>query len=238
MCGRYTLATPDPAAVRARFPVGEEVAIQRRYNVAPSDDVLAVTTDREGAPCGELLRWGFVPTWARSPDTGLKMINARLETAPRSPAFGRAFERYRCLIVADGFYEWRAASGLGPAGRRGPKQPFHITRSDGEPFAFAGLWSVWYGDAGRKIRSCAILTAAANSAIAPLHDRMPVILPPEHEAAWLDASTPSDEMAELLVGLPASEVALHAVGQAVNDARYDGPDCLLPAVHPDQAALF
>jgi putative SOS response-associated peptidase YedK len=238
MCGRYTLATPDPADLRARFPVGEAVEIHRRYNVAPSDDVLAVTADRDGAPRGELLRWGFVPTWATSPEAGLKMINARLETAPRSPAFGRAFERYRCLIVADGFYEWRDSGGLGPGGRRGPKQPFHITRSDGEPFAFAGLWSIWYGDDDQKIRSCAILTTAANAAIAPLHDRMPVILSPEYEAAWLDASTPRDRIAEVLAGLSASKLALRAVGQAVNDARYDGPDCLLPAVHPDQAALF
>jgi putative SOS response-associated peptidase YedK len=238
MCGRYTLATPDPADVRARFPVGEEVDIRRRYNVAPGDGVLAVTFDHAGAPRGELLRWGFVPTWAKKPETGLKMINARVETAPRSPAFGRAFERYRCLIIADGFYEWRAASGLGAGRRRGAKQPFHITRADGELFAFAGLWSIWHGDDGQRIRSCAILTTAANSAIAPLHDRMPVILAPQHESAWLEASTPRDELDEILVGLAPSAVALAPVGQAVNDARYDGPDCLLPAVHPGQAALF
>ena len=238
MCGRYTLATPDPADVRARFPVGEEIEIRRRYNVAPSDDVLAVTADREGAPRGELLRWGFVPTWAKSPDTGLKMINARIETASQSPAFGRAFERYRCLIVADGFYEWRAASGVAVGARRGPKQPFHITRADRELFAFAGLWSIWYGDDDQRIRSCAILTTASNAAIAPLHDRMPVILSPEHEAAWLDPSTPGDQMAEMLVGLSPADVALQPVGQAVNDARYDGPDCLAPAVHPGQASLF
>src|SRR6201999_3278168 len=97
MCGRYTLATPDPADIRARFPVGEQIEIRRRYNVAPGDDVLAVTTDREGAPRGELLRWGLVPSWAKGPDTGLKMINARVERAAESPAFGRPFERYRCL---------------------------------------------------------------------------------------------------------------------------------------------
>ena len=135
--------------------------------------MLAVTTDREGAPRGELLRWGLVPTWAKGPDTGLKMINARLETADESPAFRRAFERYRCLIVADGFYEWRADPAASTRGRRAPKQPFHITRADGGLFAFAGLWSIWYGDDEQKIRSCAILTVPANSAIAPLHDRMP-----------------------------------------------------------------
>jgi putative SOS response-associated peptidase YedK len=238
MCGRYTLATPDPADIRARFAVGESIEIRRRYNVAPGDDVLAVTTDREGVPRGDLLRWGLVPTWAKGPDTGLKMINARLETAPESPAFRRAFERYRCLIVADGFYEWRADPAAGPRSRRGSKQPFHITRGDGEAFAFAGLWSIWHGEDDEKIRSCAILTVPANAAIAPLHDRMPVILAPEHEAAWLDVSTPREQVTEIAAGLPPSDVALQAVGQAVNDARYDGPECLMPAVHQGQAALF
>ena len=108
MCGRYTLASADPAAIRARFPVGESVAIATRYNVAPGDQVLAVTADREGTPRGELLRWGLVPSWAKTPETGLKMINARVETVDARPAYRRAFERFRCLIIADGFYEWRA----------------------------------------------------------------------------------------------------------------------------------
>ena len=137
--------------------------------MAPGDEVLAVTTDRDGIPRGELLRWGLVPSWAKQPDTGLKMINARVETVADRPAFKRAFERYRCLIIADGFYEWRRQ----PAG---PKQAFHITRSNGGLFAFAGLWSIWYGEGDRKLRTCTILTTAASSAIAPLHDRMPVIL--------------------------------------------------------------
>jgi putative SOS response-associated peptidase YedK len=238
MCGRYTLATLDPADVRARFPVGEAIEVRRRFNVAPGDDVLAVTTDREGAPRGELLRWGLVPTWAKSPETGLKMINARLETAREKPAFRKAFERYRCLIVADGFYEWKADAAARNSRGRSAKQPFHITRADGELFAFAGLWSIWYGDNDQKIRSCTILTVPSNSAISPLHDRMPVILSPEHEAAWLDAATPAVEVTEIAAGLPPSDVALRAVGTAVNDARYDGPECLMPAVDPGQAALF
>src|ERR1700730_6275863 len=180
MCGRYTLATPNPADVRARFPIGESVEIRRRYNVAPGDDVLAVTTDREGAPRGDLLRWGLVPTWAEKPDTGLKLINARIETVAERPAFRRAYQRFRCLIVADGFFEWQPTPG-------GPKQPFHITRADRKPFAFAGLWSIWYGEDDAKLRSCTILTTAANSAVAPLHDRMPVILHPDAEQAWLDS---------------------------------------------------
>ena len=231
MCGRYTLATPDPAAVRARFAVGESVEIRRRYNVAPGDHVLAVTTDREGRPRGELLRWGLVPSWAKRPDTGLRMINARVETASQRPAFRRSFERFRCLIIADGFYEWQAM----PAG---PKQPFHITRADGEVFAFAGLWSIWHAQDGATLRTCTILTTAANSTIAPLHDRMPVILAREAETAWLDAATAPEQLTEILGGLASGHTALHAVGRAVNDARYDGPECLEPAIESAQAALF
>jgi putative SOS response-associated peptidase YedK len=233
VCGRYTLATPDPFDVRARFPVGESVAIEQRFNVAPGDDVLAVTTDREGAPRGELLRWGLVPSWSKSADTALKMINARVETVTERPAFKRAFERYRCLIIADGFYEWRKPDETHPR-----KQPFHITRDDGGLFAFAGLWSIWYAPDETKLRSCTILTTGANEAIASLHDRMPVILAPEHERAWLDPSMSPPELHELLAGLAPEHTALRAVGTAVNDARYDGPDCLAPPSEDAQATLF
>jgi putative SOS response-associated peptidase YedK len=231
MCGRYTLAAPDPAAIRDRFPIGESIEVRQRFNVAPGDEVLAVTTDREGTPRGDLLRWGLVPSWAKSPDTGLKMINARLETVSERPAYRRAFERFRCLIVADGFYEWQATD-------RGPKQPFHITRDDRRLFAFAGLWSIWYGPDDTKLRSCTILTTAANSAISGLHDRMPVILAPEAESAWLDTSTPAEQLSEILAGLPAGRTAVAPVGFAVNDARYDGPECLAPPAPDPQSALF
>jgi putative SOS response-associated peptidase YedK len=231
MCGRYTLSSPTPFDVRGRFPIGESIEVAQRFNVAPGDDVLAVTTSREGESRGELLRWGLVPSWAKSPDTGLKMINARVETVAERPAYRRSFERFRCLIVADGFYEWRRMPS-------GPKQAFHITRDDAGLFAFAGLWSIWHGEDDRKLRSCTILTRAANSAIVSLHDRMPIILAPDAEAAWLDASTPPAALAELLHGLPATRTALRAVGPAVNDARYDGPECLAPPVETAQTALF
>jgi putative SOS response-associated peptidase YedK len=231
VCGRYSLATPDPAAVRARFPVGESIEIRQRFNVAPGDDVLAVTTDKQGVPRGDVLRWGLVPSWAKSPDTGLKMINARVETVSERPAYRRSFERYRCLIIADGFYEWRRE----PAG---PKQPFHITRDDGGLFAFAGLWSIWYAPDGEsKLRTCTILTTAANAAISSLHDRMPIILAPEHERAWLDHAARPAELAPLLEGISPDRTALRAVSAAVNDARYDGPECLNDPVQA-QASLF
>jgi putative SOS response-associated peptidase YedK len=234
VCGRYSLATPDPDSLRARFPIGESIEVRTRYNVAPGDDVLAVTTDREGQPRGDLLRWGLVPSWAKSADTGLKMINARLETVTEKPAFRRSFERFRCLIVADGFYEWRRAQT--PTG--GPKQPFRITRTDGQVFAFAGLWSIWHADDETTLRTCTILTTAANAAIESLHDRMPVILAPGAESSWLDISTPRSELREILSGLPAESTGVTEVGFAVNDARYDGPECLTPPAPSAQEALF
>jgi len=231
VCGRYTLASPNPAEVRSRFGLAESVEVRRRYNVAPGDQVLAVTTDREGVPRGESLRWGLVPSWAKQPETGLKMINARVETVAERPAFRRAFERYRCLIIADGFYEWRPTPGA-------PKQPFHIARADGGMFAFAGLWSIWYAPGDAQLRTCTILTTAANPAIAPLHDRMPVILAPDAESEWLEVATPAARVEQLLRGLPAAEMALQPVGPAVNDARYDGPECLAPPLPDAQTALF
>jgi putative SOS response-associated peptidase YedK len=225
VCGRYTLATPDPADIRARFPVGDDVEIRRRFNVAPGDEVLAVTTDKQGTPRGDLLRWGLVPSWTKVPDGRLKMINARVETVTERPAFRRPFGRFRCLIIADGFYEWQAS------------QAYHITRADGEPFAFAGLWSIWR-DETTRLRSCAILTTAANEAIAPLHDRMPVILARNAEQAWLDPSTPRERLIEMLSPLSPGLTALRSVGPAVNDARYDGPACLAPAGADAQASLF
>lgn len=231
MCGRYTLAAPDPAAIRDRFPVGESVEIRRRFNVAPGDDVLAVTTDRAGAPRGELLHWGLVPPWAKSPEMGLKTINARLETITERPTFRGAFARYRCLILADGFYEWQRLGG-------GSKQPFHITRRDAQPFAFAGLWSIWHRPDGGTLRSCTIITRAANSAIAGLHDRMPIILGRSDEREWLEAATAGARLDQILAGLPAGETELRPVGRAVNDARYDGPECLAPPAEEPQRALF
>jgi putative SOS response-associated peptidase YedK len=231
VCGRYSLATPDPADIRARFPVGEAVEIRRRYNVAPTDEVLTVTTDRSGEPRGELLRWGLVPSWADSPRIGAKLINARVETVAEKPAFRTAFARFRCLIVADGFYEWRRAAGE-------PKRPFHITRDDAAPFAFAGLWSIWHGPDEQTLRTCTIITRPANAAIAALHDRMPVILDPADEADWLDTSTPEGALREILAGLPAQRTALAEVGLAVNDARHDEPDCLDAPVGAAQSALF
>ena len=219
MCGRYSLASPDPARLRERFAIGESVVVRSRYNVAPGDDVLAVTTDREGASRGELLRWGLVPYWAKDPKTlGLKLINARSETMLTNGAFRDA---RRCLVIADGFYEWEKRPGE-------PKQPWWVTRPNGEPFAFAGLWSSWRpGEGVEPLRTVAIVTTEASQQLAHVHDRMPVMLPHDAADAWLDRDTAPSALLDLCV--PLEETAMRAVGDAVNYARHDEPDCLEPA---------
>jgi putative SOS response-associated peptidase YedK len=226
VCGRYTLAGPDPSVLRERFGIGESVEVRRRYNVAPGDHVLAVTTDREGASRGEVLRWGLVPYWARDPKSlGLKLINARSETMLSSGPFRDA---RRCLVIADGFYEWESRPGQ-------PKQPWWVTRPGGEPFAFAGLWSTWRaGEDVEPLRTVAIVTTRASEQLARVHDRMPMMLPRAAEPTWLARDAQPQELLELCV--PLHETAMRAVGPAVNDARYDGPDCLAPA--PESLTLF
>jgi putative SOS response-associated peptidase YedK len=236
MCGRYSLATPAQADLRARFALGESLEVRQRFNVCPGDDVVAVTTTREGAPRGELLRWGLVPHWAKDPAVGYKMINARAETVAEKPAYRDALRTHRCLVVADGFYEWQARSGR-------PKLPWHVTRADGAPFAFAGLWSTWSPAPDvDPLRTCTIVTTQANATLREVHDRMPVILRGEdEERAWLEHGTPPAVLHELLAPLPDAMTARRAVGGAVSDARYDGPDCLTdadPADLDNELSLF
>lgn len=234
MCGRFTLATTTAGELRDRFPLGESaVEIRQRFNVAPGDQLVTVGV-RDGAPTGRMLRWGLVPPWARDPSIGYRMINARAETVAEKPAFRTSFARRRCLILADGFYEWERA------GRA--KQPFHITRADGAPFAFAGLWTGWKDPAIEDedeawLRTCTIVTTTANEKITGIHPRMPVILEPGDEQTWLDPETPAERLQQLLVPLPPEETAFRAVSRAVNDARYDGPHCLDDA-EPDDLASF
>jgi putative SOS response-associated peptidase YedK len=242
MCGRYTLAAPDPAQLRARFGLGEAVQIRPRYNIAPGDQIVAVTTDASGAPRAEPLRWGLVPPFLTEPPPSGRLINARAESVAEKPAFRAAFSHLRCLIPADGFYEWARLGDEPTPGRRSPaKSPFHITRTDHAPFAFAGLWSVWHRGSPEEIRSATIITTAANATTAPLHDRMPVILEPGEESAWLDPATPAPVLHALLSGLGADQISVRRVGPAVNQARHDAPDCLADPPAPEalaQATLF
>ncbi len=175
-----------------------------------------------------------MPPWARDPSIGYRMINARAETVAEKPAFRTSFARRRCLILADGFYEWQ---------RQGrAKQPFHITRADGRPFAFAGLWTGWKDPAIEDedrawLRTCTIVTTEANDKITGIHPRMPVMLEPDEEQIWLDPERPQDELLRLLHPLPVDETSFRAVSRAVNNARYDGPECLADAEPEDLKAF-
>jgi putative SOS response-associated peptidase YedK len=220
MCGRYTLTDPDPRLLRFRFGLIEAAEIEQspRYNVAPTDPVLAIRLDEQGRREPGILRWGLIPHHADPETFDRLLINARAETVAEAPAFRDAFQTHRCLIVADGFYEWRA--------EETGKKPVWITRPRREPFAFAGLWA----DAGRgdgsSVHSCAIVTCAPGEVVAPIHDRMPVILDQDAEAAWLDPEATSEELQNLLV--PSDELDVTEVSDAVNDVRQDGPALIEP----------
>ena len=175
MCGRYSLAT-DIRSLEGRFAVrGESLGYQPRFNIAPTQEVLTVTSDGTGNRA-HLMKWGLVPSWAKDPAMGRRMINARAETVAQRPAFRDALKKRRCIIPANGFYEWMNT----PAGRK----PMRIILKSGEPFGFAGLWEVWRAPDGGLLRSCTIITTASNEMMKSIHDRMPVILPREAEAGW------------------------------------------------------
>lgn len=225
MCGRYSLAAPDPGTVRERFALAPDTPVERRFNIAPGQYVLAVTTDRDGAPRADTLRWGLVPYWADDPKIGWRMINARAETAAGKPAFREPLARRRCLILADGFFEWQ------PLGA-GRKQPWWITLPEQAPFAFAGLWATWRPkgqDGVEPLRTFTILTTQAAASLREVHDRMPVMLPRDAEAAWLDAATSPATIAELLA--PCEGTVRVPVGPGVSDPANDTPDVIV-AVDP------
>jgi putative SOS response-associated peptidase YedK len=220
MCGRFSLFTPTPVLAEA-FDLAGLPELAPRYNIAPTQPVAAV---RAGAAGRELvrLRWGLVPPWSR--DLKQAPINARAETAADKPMFRAALRKRRCLVPASGFYEWLALAG----GRR--KQPYCFRPGDERPWAFAGLWERWLGPDG-PVESCAILTTEANELVRPVHDRMPVIMPRQHWAAWLDpALQEAGELVPLLRPYPADAMRTYPVGALVSNPRNDGPDCLTSAI--------
>jgi putative SOS response-associated peptidase YedK len=224
MCGRFTLTDPDPARIRARFGLDESTKLADevpRYNIAPTDPVLAVRPNEHGQRELGRLRWGLFPgRWAER-RSGPPLINARAETLGRQPAFAESFRERRCLIPADGFYEWRdAESG---------KTPVWISLADGELFAFAGIWAALPSrDGSADLHSCAIVTCEPNELIRPIHDRMPVVLTPDAEARWLEPDAREEEVASLLVPAPEDLLVVREVVDAVNDVREDGPHLLEP----------
>jgi putative SOS response-associated peptidase YedK len=220
MCGRYTLTDPDPRLLRFRFGLTESAEIDQkpRFNVAPTDPVLAIRLNEDGARELGVLRWGLIPHFADPDDFDRLLINARGETVAEAPAFRDAFETHRCLIVADGFYEWRA--------EETGKKPVWITRPSREPFAFAGVWAAARRADGSLVHSCAIVTCEPGEVIAPIHDRMPVILDQEGEAAWVSSEARPGDLLALLV--PTDDLEVAEVSDAVNDVRQDGPALIEP----------
>jgi putative SOS response-associated peptidase YedK len=221
MCGRFAL-TSSPRRLRDRFRLSvAPEALAPRYNIAPSQDVLVIPNRSR-----RLLRparWGLVPWWAKAPSAGQRMINARAETLAQRPAFRELLERQRCVIPADGFFEWRRLD-------RRVRQPFYVTARDGAPLAIAGLWDVWRRPDGERLASCAIITVPANPVLAPIHDRMPAVLAPDAVDAWLDpAPAPAAALAPLLAPAPEGELIATPVSSRVNSPDNDDPSCIEPA---------
>lgn len=203
MCGRYALHS-SPEVVALAFGLSDVPAFAPRYNIAPTAPVLIVRD--AGAAT---VRWGLVPRWAKDPSVGARMNNARAETVAEKPSFREAYRKRRCLIPANGFYEWKAEGGR--------KQPYYVYPARGELFAFAGLWEQW-----NDLQTCAIITTEANATMAAVHERMPVIVPPAAYSAWLAGAE------GLLRPCPDDAIGLRRVGRAVNHARNEGPGLLEP----------
>ncbi len=224
MCGRFTL-TSNLDELQGRFGFLSEFTgshnfnHEPRYNIAPTQPVLPVTND--GQRRGELMRWGLVPFWAKDLKIGARMINAVGETASTKPAFRAAFKKRRCLVLANGFYEWKKD------GKR--RLPSYIYPKSGEPMAFAGLWETWKSPEGEVVQSCTIITTEANPFIQPLHNRMPMILSDETQALWLDPLTEDPKNLEpLLIPAPMELLTSHSVAEMVNSVKNQGPECIVP----------
>ena len=222
MCGRFSL-TADVNAVQESFPwVNIPPDLTPRYNITPTQPVAVIAND--GKNKLDYYTWGLIPSWAKDPEIGSRLINARSETLAEKPSFRSAFRRRRCLILADGFYEWQQQ----PQSKQ--KIPMYIKLTSGKPFGFAGLWEVWNSPDGSMILSCTIITTQPNDLMQPIHNRMPVILPPTTYETWLQ---PGDQnpvnLANLLAPYPADEMQAYPVSTLVNSPANDLPACILPA---------
>jgi putative SOS response-associated peptidase YedK len=223
MCARYTLRTPADLLAE-RFGLGQVPDLRPRYNMAPSQSVPVIGTKAGGHGRGlALFKWGFIPHWAQD-SSGPKPVNAKLETVAQSVMFGDSFRHRRCLVLADGFYEWRTVNKK--------KMPVWFHLKDNKPFGFAGIWDVWQGPEGKAF-TVAILTTTPNELTKQVHDWMPVILKPEDEEAWLDpADVDPDDLLGRLGPYPAGLMAADAVNPALNKPSFEGPECLMPPADP------
>ena len=227
MCGRYALgASGEQIYDRFGITITQPPLLEPRYNVAPSQTNPVVV--QNGTRRLALMQWGLVPAWADSPRTAYTTINARAETLTSKPAYRGPLRKQRCLVPATGFYEWQVGAG----GKRAPRQAFHMQVADGAPgdlFAFAGLYDTWRGPDGTVLQTYTIITTEANPLLAPIHARMPVILPRAAEDRWLDpAVTDPADLLPLLVPYPPDQMVAYPVGAAVNAAGSEGPDLLRP----------
>jgi putative SOS response-associated peptidase YedK len=221
MCGRFAL-TLDPADLQDAFPEFTfPGGLIPRYNIAPSQPILALPND--GTHTAGFFVWGLIPSWAKDPSIGGRLINARAETLAEKPAFRAAYKYHRCLIFADGFYEWQARPGAKT------KLPHFIRLKSGMPFAFAGLWECWGSADGSEVRTAAIITTEPNALVAPIHNRMPVILSRADYTQWLDPAPQTPErLQSLLVPFPAGEMEARPVSALVNSPANDRPEITLP----------
>lgn len=230
MCGRFGLSHTWAEMLAAYALTSAPLNLQPRFNIAPTQPVFAITSSSEGrGNIATHFQWGLVPSWAKDPAMGVKMINARAETVAEKPAFRAAFRRRRCLIPASGFYEWQTQKG-------GPKQPFWIAAADGGLLTFAGLWESWLSPDGGELQTCTIITTEANDALRPIHHRMPVILAPADFAAWLDVrdETHTAAASALLRSAPDEITAAQPVSTRVNNVRHDDARLIEP-VEPGTA---
>ena len=213
MCGRFTQRA-DSKKLAESFGVTEVPTVEARYNIAPTQEVLGVSQSPDGRGA-TFYKWGLVPSWVKDTSMGARLINARSETVADKPAFRQAFKQRRCIIPADGFYEWQRTEGR--------KQPFFFRMRDERLFGFAGLWERWEGEGGEVINSCAILTTEANQVLQPVHDRMPVILHPDDYELWLGADARElDLVKEMLRPYPAEAMLGYPVGTSINSPRNQG----------------
>lgn len=229
MCGRFVRKS-DARTIAREFDVDEVAAdLAPSYNVAPSQQVAVVMTEEKKRLVS--MKWGLIPAWSDDPSIGNRLINARAETVAEKPSFREAFMRQRCLVIADGFYEWQ---------KRGrTRQPYFIRLKTDQPFGFAGLYDVWTSPGGEVITTCTIITSEPNETVKTLHDRMPVILSKEFEDAWLDPyNADHASLVQMLSPYSANEMEMHTVSALVNSPANDSPECMAPATPVGQLALW
>ncbi len=231
MCGRFTLASDAETLQQVFFDFEVPMNLSPRYNISPTQDIAAVPNTREKQ--ADFFHWGLIPSWAKDPKIGNRMINARSETLVEKPSFRNAYKRRRCLVLADGYYEWQKIPG------ERAKQPVYIRLKSQKPFAVAGLWEVWQAkDIDEPLKSCTIITCPPNTFLEEIHHRMPVILPADAYAQWLSPDEQSaDALQPLLTAYPGEEMEAYPVSRFVNRPTNDSPECIAP-LEANELSLF